>query len=361
MKILINFFTLTNKYFYWMIFIGIIFILTLTNNYYFYSHVERSSTRDAQQLKLLLDGNINYCQSNTIGISNCNELLQNTIRSFSLKAYYNDSITINGQNINEFKLFDKVSKSDINITLPSENLSEFKFDFKASISYAGVLNSVLKSMTFSIYDIINISYEKGIKVALEKFATSYWYRSRPVVIFSIIIYFILWISRKRSYKIKKLQILEEEKIYKDFEENIKLQSNNDKQLINNVKLKISTFKNIISPPFNFNNIEQVFDNELDTIGTRFRKVAEKIIFDIYEKKIGPIDKRIDLSTAIYELNKNKIISEKAKNYLSIVRIYGNISSHYSKNTEITREEAIAIASSLMIVIEEFYEQGLFDL
>jgi hypothetical protein len=57
-------------------------------------------------------------------------------------------------------------------------------------------------------------------------------------------------------------------------------------LFNNVKLKISNFQNIISPPFNFNNIDSIFENELDTIGTRFRKVAEKIIFDIYEKKSG---------------------------------------------------------------------------
>ena len=63
-----KYFTLTNKYFYWSIFIVLIGILTLTNNYYFYSHVERSSGRDAEQLNLILESQINYCKINNLRI-----------------------------------------------------------------------------------------------------------------------------------------------------------------------------------------------------------------------------------------------------------------------------------------------------
>ena len=363
MKSNINtFFTLTNKYFYWFIFISIIFILTLINNYYFYSHVQRSSEVDAKQLKVILEGNIEYCKMNDIQISKCQELIKQTIYSFSDKAHYNNSIKIDNVEISKNKKYDNITGSNISINLPNENLNEFEYHFTTNMSYIGVIISVIKSMTFSISDIVLISYEQGIKTGFEKFEISFWYRSRPVIVFSLITYLILWVSRKRSYQLKNLQLLEEEKMHKDFEEKVKLQSKEVKnELINQVKSKIDTYKNIISPPFSFNNIELVFENELDTIGTRFRKVAEKIIFDIYEKKIGPIPYKLDLGSAVHELNKNKIISDNSRNYLSIVRIYGNISAHYSKNNEITKEEAISIASALMIVIEELYEKGLLQL
>ena len=60
---------------------------------------------------------------------------------------------------------------------------------------------------------------------------------------------------------------------------------------------------------------------------------------------------------IYELNQRRILSDTAKNYISIVRVYGNISSHYSDSV-ICKEEAIAIASSLLNVIDEIYEKNL---
>ena len=46
--------SLTNKYFYWFIFIILIMILTGINNLYFYKHVERTAYRDTTQLKELL-------------------------------------------------------------------------------------------------------------------------------------------------------------------------------------------------------------------------------------------------------------------------------------------------------------------
>ena len=64
-----------------------------------------------------------------------------------------------------------------------------------------------------------------------------------------------------------------------------------------------------------------------------------------------------LANELNELNEKRILSDAAKNYISIVRVYGNISSHYSDNV-ICKEEAIAIASSLLNVIDEIYERNL---
>lgn len=123
-----------------------------------------------------------------------------------------------------------------------------------------------------------------------------------------------------------------------------------------IKDKITKYDNILNPPINALKFENLFD-DLDTIGTKFRKVTEKIIFQVYENQIGKKPLKMTLSNAIYELHKEGILSDTARNYISIVRVYGNISSHYSDSV-ICKEEAIAIASSLLNVIDEIYEKNL---
>ena len=81
--------SLTNKYFYWFIFIILIMILTGINNLYFYKHVERTAYRDTTQLKELLQLQIKLCIQNNISINECNDnLIQNTA-VFANTAYYN--------------------------------------------------------------------------------------------------------------------------------------------------------------------------------------------------------------------------------------------------------------------------------
>jgi hypothetical protein len=357
-----KYFTLTNKYFYWSIFIVLIGILTLTNNYYFYSHVERSSGRDAEQLNLILESQINYCKINNFEVNSCNDLLMNTINSFSKKAYYNDTIVIDGQALQKVSLPDAVIKSDVKIDLFKDNTYEnYKYIYTVNFDIYKYIFSVVNSMTFSITDIINISYHESIKKALEKFNSSYWYRSRPVIVFAIFTYLILWFSRKRTYKLSELQEKEDQRLKEEFEQDI-LTIGLDKrnELSYQVKQKIIQYNSIINPPINYLNIEDIFEKELDTIGTKFRKVTEKIIFEVYRNKIGELPYRINLSQAVEELYRKQFLSDASKNYLNIVRIYGNISSHYSSNSEITKEEAISIASALMYVVEEIYEKNLLN-
>ena len=101
--------SLRNRYFYWSIFVFLIAILTGINNYYFYSHVDRSSERDVRQLKIILEEQIQYCKKNGMKVDECNNLLELTIINFGKNAYYNDKLTINNVGnlikiINDFHL-----------------------------------------------------------------------------------------------------------------------------------------------------------------------------------------------------------------------------------------------------------------
>jgi hypothetical protein len=194
----------------------------------------------------------------------------------------------------------------------------------------------------------------SIHTAIYNIQNIYWYRSRITIGFAIFTYLILWISRKRTYKLEELQEKEDLKIKETFQEDLK----NNIEIKNTtiIQDKITKYDAILNPPINTLKFENLFD-DLDTIGTKFRKVTEKIIFKVYEEQIGKRPLRMSLSTAVYELHEKGILSDTAKNYISIVRVYGNISSHYSDST-ICREEAIAIASSLLNVIDEIYEKNL---
>ena len=203
--------SLTNKYFYWFIFIILIMILTGINNLYFYKHVERTAYRDTTQLKELLQLQIKLCIQNNITINECNNnLIQNTV-AFANTAYYNLKTEIRDFNNKIIwekpeKDYDRVSHSEIFITLPHKNdFSDFLYQGKANFNIPLFLGSVFKSMTFSITDFYKVTYDFGMKEAISKFNTIYWYRSRPAIGFAIFTYLILWLSRKRAYKLEELQ------------------------------------------------------------------------------------------------------------------------------------------------------------
>ena len=75
--------SLTNRYFYWLVFISLIMILTAINNLYFYKHVERTAYRDTKQLNELLQYQIQFCKENQILISVCNKNLTNNTVIFA--------------------------------------------------------------------------------------------------------------------------------------------------------------------------------------------------------------------------------------------------------------------------------------
>ena len=403
-----NYLTLSNKYFFLTLLILLIGILTGINNYYFYAHIERSAARNLSQLETQIYAYKNYCMENTISSESCQAGLLVLAKAFSEKAYYNDTIIVKDQNQNilwekPIRDWDKVVKSDIEIMLPNNLINE-KIKMNKSITFNNemVLVSILRSMTFSIVDFVRdinnveIAEENGIFtikdksyevnftinekeytlnkhydfkfkngdaikkgdviatgnvfVALDHFINIYFLRSRPAIGFMIFSFLILYVYRKRELAIKEEQSIADQEIIETVVQNPNLDSSE-------VYKKLKKYDHIINPPVNTLNADTLFDGDIDEVGTKFRKVAEKIVFKVYEKSIGKRDFRLDLNEAIYQLNKNGTISDTAKNYLSIVRVYGNLSSHYSEKT-ISRIEAITVASALLNVIEEIVEKNL---
>lgn len=403
-----NYLTLSNKYFFLTLLVLLIGILTGINNYYFYAHIERSSARNLSQLETQIYAYKNYCMENTISSESCQAGLLVLTKAFSEKTYYNNTIIVKDQNQNilwekPIRDWDKVVKSDIEIMLPNNLINE-KIKMNKSITFNNemVLVSILRSMTFSIVDFIRdinnveIAEESGIFtikdksygvnftindkeytlnkhydfkfkngdtikqgdviatgnifVALDHFINIYFLRSRPAIGFMIFSFLILYVYRKRELAIKEEQSIADQEIIETVVQNPNIDSSE-------VYKKLKKYDHIINPPVNTLNADTLFDGDIDEVGTKFRKVAEKIVFKVYEKSIGKRDFRLDLNEAIYQLNKNGTISDTAKNYLSIVRVYGNLSSHYSEKT-ISRIEAITVASALLNVIEEIVEKNL---
>lgn len=406
-----KYFKLSNKYCFVTLLILLIAILTGINNYYFYEHAKRSAARNVSQLETQVNKYRDYCIENKITSEQCHIGILVLTKAFSEKAYYNDTIVVKDSDKNilwekPIRHWDKVVKSDIEIILPNNIINEENKIFKSvTFNNEMVLTSIVRSMTFSIAEFVSdvkykeIAEENGVFnlvdnnrdqdnviytlnnkeftlnkhhdfkfkngdtikqgdviasgnlfVALDQFVNIYFFRSRPTIGFMIFSFLILYIYRKRELIINDEQNIADQQIIKIVDR----KSNID---FTDVCDKLRKYDNIINPPVNTLNADTLFDGDIDEVGTKFRKVAEKIVFEVYEDKIGARDFRLDLNEAIYQLNKNGTISDAAKNYLSIVRVYGNLSSHYSKKT-ISRNEAITVASALINVIDEIVEKNL---
>jgi hypothetical protein len=348
-------FSLTNKYIFYGILFILVFILTGINNYYFYAHIERASYRNAKQLKTILEDNYKYCIKNNSEDSCKNNLISIT-QSFSVKAYYNDSILIKEGNTilweKPKKDWDKIVKSDIIINLYKNKVD---INYKVLFSTNMVFISVIRSMTFSFAEFSEVAYEQGIKEAINKLNNIYWYRSRPFIGFMVFTFLLLYFYRK-----KELQQIEEEKKQ---DEKVRINVVNNISIHNDIKINIindiSLYSHIISPPINLSSIDELLKNDLDMLGTKFRKAAEKVVFQVYEEHISKDVLGVNLSKAINKIHHNGLISDNAKNYLDIIRVYGNMSAHYSDNT-ISKEEAMVVISSLNNVLNELSSKNLIE-
>lgn len=159
---------LSNKYIFIVLSISLIFILTFINNYYFYEHVERTSSRQAVQLERLL---LNYIRLNNLKEK---DILENELFSVANEwkenAYYNNGIEIidfNGKShtLTSLKKWDKSAYTFIIINFDElYNKKENGFILNSKTDLKEVFYSVFKSMTFSVTDI----YEDITKKVLVK-------------------------------------------------------------------------------------------------------------------------------------------------------------------------------------------------
>ncbi len=159
---------LSNKYIFIVLSILLIFILTFINNYYFYEHVERTSSRQAVQLERLL---INHIKLNNLKEKDIlgKELLS-VVNEWKENSYYNNGIEIidfdgKSYTLTQLKKWDKSAYTFIIINFDElYNKKENGFILNSKTDLKEVFYSVFKSMTFSVTDI----YEDITKKVLAK-------------------------------------------------------------------------------------------------------------------------------------------------------------------------------------------------
>lgn len=340
------------------------------------------------------------------------------IKGFSEKAYYNNILQLKkDENIfweKPHQKWDKIVSSEIIINLPNDYLDE-KVDFNSNIHFDiyTLFISVLKSMSFSITDFISdinskeiatedsvfflkktskkyvyfllnnkefkinkystlhlnnkSNVKKGdiiasgnIYVAMSNFLNSYWYRSRPMLGFTMFTLILIYFFRKRviSLNIEKIKIQKE--IDNDARNSIikevRVLENRDKVNEEYINLcrRFSKYDKYINPPVNTVEIENIMNQCYDLFGTQLRKAAEKITYSLYEELIGDLSKvngGVTLNNVVYALNKRNIITFETKKKLDVIRDIGNKASHFS-HAQVTKTEAIVTASKLLDVIDD---------
>jgi hypothetical protein len=347
---------LSNKYIFWGLWLFFVTILTGINNYYFYEFVEDTSNKNAAQLK-----NTIFSQSclndEKIDLA-CKNSILNLIKAHSGKSFYNHSLTVSEANgtILWQHLYDRkaVTGSDIkiNFDFSEKNLNILYSTFFDTPEF---LMSVFRSMTFSISDLIPIIYDKGIKSATYDFKKrKMFHRTRPTIGFALFSFLILWLYKRREVQLEIAQKNKERLMIDEFKNEIEKINNH----LNETELydKFIKFDHILNPPINTINFKDLVSIDTNGIGNKFRKVLEKIFFPIVlvNLKIEPRD----LKEAIHLLYHNKTISSKTQIYATLIRLYGNMDSHYNENSNITKEEINVLAFRLISIIEEVLESNL---
>lgn len=383
---------LLNKWIFTILLILSIAILTTINNYYFYAHVARENERGAERIKILINNTLQLCQENTIDSSVCNKTIVETIQDVSKYYYYTTGTTLKDFHNNILwkktrNKHDKIAVLHIDITLPDLNTStvaEFNIENKWSNTNVGL--SVFRSMTFSITQLIDIYNNKGMEEAWNFFTTVAWYRSRPTIGFTVFSFILLLLYKQREddrikmeeKKDDEIKLIHEEKLKTEKELEITEQLAQDttveknmieKRLMIEKKLiekkytevyhKLKQYDEIINPPINTLNFDDLISLDTSGIGNKFRKTIEKLFLPIFKYQFNYEAK--NLSEAIYKLSEKNIVSKEAKNYADIIRVYGNIDSHYNDQDNITKDEVIALANYVIKIVEEIVEKKLLSI
>lgn len=442
-------FNLSNKIIFFLILFFLVFILTFINNYYFYSHVERTSIRNGVQLEKTL---VTYINNNLKKDKNfMNNDLLSFIKTWSNYSYYNKSLKIIDLN-NKIHMVKKPDAWDYtSYTFLEINLKELlekkknSFIVTSEIDFKQVFISVIKSMTFSIEDlyndfteitkskmdgqvikvedkkkkkydgIININgniykdikgaknivilnqntFEKeeyfvhafnNLKVTegmyikkgeiiaegtiysvLNNFVSSYWYRSRPFVGFTIFGFLLIFLFLKRAKSLEEKHLQEvkviedelvnlEEEVLKNIKEKEELLTtqNRIKEEYDSVCSKFKEYEDFVKFAFVDVTIDEMLEKNTRVLGTMFRLIAEKIVFSIYELNVGDIHRNPNLDKCLGSIKDIGILSKESINSLYAVKQFGNQSSHYTKGTgDVSLAKTIIIAKDLVNVIDEF--------
>ena len=345
-----------NNFIFYLMLLFFITILTAVNNYYFYAHVYDSSARNALQLESILNTvpkNDDKYQTKIIDLA----------KAFSTKAYYNDTLEVSGDISWEKPLisWDKVVSSKIKIKLYDSNGEKtHDYYFSVNFDYKLYLISIVRSMTFSALDFLDDSYNVGIKQAIIEYKKYHAFkRSRPTIGFALFGFILLWLYREREKKRIKMNEIKDYEIKEKFIRELEDEKNRLEVKYTEIYEKLQQYDKIINPPINTLTFSDLISLDTSGIGNKFRKTIEKLFFQIFKYKFNY--DAANLSEAIYKLSDKNIISKEAKNYADIIRVYGNIDSHYNNQDSISKDEVIALANYVIKIVEEIEKKKLLSI
>lgn len=365
-------FMLSNKWVFTLLLILSITVLTLINNYYFYAHVARENERGAERIQILINNTLELCKENQINSSNCNKQLIETIHDVSKYYYYTTETVIKdatGKTLweKERNEHDKVSVLNIEVLLPDLDTSTTAtFNIVHKWSNSNIALSVFRSMTFSITQLIEIYNNNGLVKTWDFFTSVAWYRSRPTIGFTIFTFILLWLYRNREKDQIKAEEEKDEILKDTFKKNTLLEAEKTKLTeekeqieakFNKIYTKLQKYDYIINPPINTLNFSDLISMDTSGIGNKFRKTLEKLLLPIFQSQFNY--KAKNLSEATKKLVEKNILSQKVQNYADIIRIYGNMDSHYNEQDNISKDEIIALANYIILIVEEIAQKDLF--
>lgn len=362
MKKYLNFIDLNNKFIFYSLIIVIVFILTYINNYFFYNYVEIRDKQEISTLSKTIHYKLNTCkESSQECLSDINKYLID-IKPFveiDILDYSNNEL-FKYKNIKERHLDRKI------IELEDYLKENTKYNLKLNIvKYSSpiIFVTTLKSITFSIQDILHEIYKNGLSY------TYNWYMKEAIYLRSlhVVAFIIFSIFMMKLLQIRQLQynyLINEKnmsivKLTKDLdsskETEIELKSLLDDLKNKNIDLfaKMKEHNSIINPPLDLLKYNDIISLDPESIIFKCRKVLEKIISEIYSDKIGNTEFK-NLDTMIKELKNKNLLNKKASSYANTIKAFGNISAHpdFKNPFEFTQNDAKIISNALILFIEE---------
>ena len=271
--------------------------------------------------------------------------------------------------IKEKNSHDKVAALSVNIQLPDlETSTKANIDIKNHWSNANIGLSIFRSMTFSFTQLIEIQQSDGWQKAFDYFTTVAWYRSRPAIGFAFFTIILFMLYRKRETARDEAMVVNEREIVKLEKERSRHERKNKslqekiydlKSQKEHVAKKIQSHDKIINPPLNTLKYEQFLELDPESVIFKCRKVAEKLVIQIYNKTFNT-EERMPLYRKIERLSKKGTIDSKIVIQINTIKAFGNLSAHpnVKKPIEFTREDALMVSSTLILLIEELGNSDL---
>lgn len=150
-----------------------------------------------------------------------------------------------------------------------------------------------------------------------------------------------------------MHTLNEEEIRRNFKNELQRQEDLSLQSLKKIENKLKEHQDKLV--FNANEFIALYQLDSSGLGNKYRKTLEKILLPIFQYYMDY--KAEDLGKAIHHLGKNNILTSSCIHYANIIRIYGNLDSHY-RSDEITRNEILSLTYRLIFILDEIEEKKL---